>query len=285
MIDLRLGDCRDVLRSLPTASVDAVITDPPYPEITREYGRWTEAEWHDLMRAVVGECRRVLKPHGSAVFILQPNCEWVGRMRPWLWEFMAWTAREWNMVQDAWWWNISTLPVGGANRHGLMRPSLKAAVWLGAPECYRDQDAVLLDESLDNRRYRLRDRFEGRDCPSRRRSDAEGLRDNHRRMRTACVARGGTTPFNVIIAGSDGRWNGGTDGHPASTPLKVMDWWVRYISPEGGVVCDPFVGSGTTGIAAIKRGRSFLGIESFPKYFALAERRIHAALAETPLFA
>jgi DNA modification methylase len=285
VIDLRHGDCREVLRSLPSASVDAIITDPPYPEITREYGRWTEAEWHDLMRAVVGECRRVLKPHGSAVFILQPNSERVGRMRPWLWDFLAWACREWNMVQDAWWWNTSTLPVGGANRLGLLRPSLKIAAWLGAPECYRDQDAVLLDESAANFRDRTKRDFDRDPCPSRIRSMTEGPRDNYQRLRTACVARGGTTPFNVIVAGSDGRWNGGTDGHPASTPLKIMDWWVRYICPEGGMACDPFMGSGTCGLAALGRNRSFLGIESFPKYFAIAERRIHAALAETPLFA
>lgn len=78
------GDCREVLPTLPSASVDCVITDPPYPHIRRSYGYWTEAEWFDLMRAVVPQCMRVLKPTGSAVFILQPNSERVGRMRLWL---------------------------------------------------------------------------------------------------------------------------------------------------------------------------------------------------------
>ena len=78
---------------------------------------------------VVEQSRRVLKPSGSAVFILQPNSERVGRMRPWLWEFLAWTARRWNQVQDAWWWNTAALPLGG--EIGLMRPSLKTCVWLG----------------------------------------------------------------------------------------------------------------------------------------------------------
>ncbi len=47
------GDCREALKSLPSASVDAVITDPIYPEVDREYGRISEAAWHDLMRTVV----------------------------------------------------------------------------------------------------------------------------------------------------------------------------------------------------------------------------------------
>ena len=69
------GDCLDVLRTLPDGCVDVVVTDPPYPCIKREYGYWTEKEWFALMDPVVAECRRVLKPMGSAVFILQPSSE------------------------------------------------------------------------------------------------------------------------------------------------------------------------------------------------------------------
>ncbi len=77
------GDCTKRLKELPSKSVDAIITDPIYPEVKREYGRITEAEWHSLMQAVVVECRRILKPKGSAVFIFQPNYEKIGHMRPW----------------------------------------------------------------------------------------------------------------------------------------------------------------------------------------------------------
>jgi hypothetical protein len=284
-VRLMLGDCLDVLPTLDAGSIDCIITDPPYPEVDREYGRMTEAEWDAMMRRLIPECRRVLTPTGSAVFVLQPNSERVGRMRPWLWEFLAWTAREWNQVQDAWWWNTSTLPVGGSTRQGLLRSSLKACVWLGPPDCYRDQDAVLLEESSGNRRDRTRGDFERDACPSRVRSSTEGPRDDYERLRTACVERGGTTPFNVLPIGSDGRWSGGTDGHPASTPLKLCDWWVRYISPPDGTVLDPFSGSGTIPLAAYRRGRRTIGIERMARYHAIAENRIAAARAETPLFA
>jgi hypothetical protein len=245
----------------------------------------TEVEWHAMMRGVVAESRRVLAPRGSAVYILQPNSERVGRMRPWLWEFMAWTAREWNMVQDAWWWNISALPVGGCNTGGLMRPSLKACIWLGPPDCYRDQGSVLQVESAANLGYRLKENFGDRECPSRRRSASEGPRDNYRRMRTACVDRGGTVPFNVLPFGSDGRWNGGTHGHGASTPFNLCDWWTRYITRPDDVVLDPFAGSGTTGLAAWKRRRRFIGIERDEGYFRVARSRLAALQASVPLLA
>jgi hypothetical protein len=163
-----------------------------------------------------------------------------------------------------------------------MRPSLKACVWLGEPDCHRNQAAILLSESAGNRRDRLKEDFDRDPCPSRVRSDTAGPRDDYRRMRTACLKRGGTTPFNVLPIGSDGRWSGGTHGHGASTPLVLCDDWVRYICPEGGVVLDPFMGSGTIPLAAIRRNRSATGFEQMPEYFEMAQARLDGP--PTPLF-
>lgn len=268
---LHHGDALDVLRGLPDASVDAVVTDPPYPEIDRPYGRMTEAEWHTLMRGVVGEVRRLLKPRGSAVFILQPNSERVGRMRPWLWEFMAWTAREWNQVQDAWWWNPVVAPTIHCQRkRGLMRPSVKAAVWLGDPECYRAQDRVLWTQS-DANAAEARENRALRRFPS-----GQTMRNG----RCAAVAdeRGGVTPFNLLpVSNSSSSESTGHHGHGAGTPLPLAAWWTRYICPDGGVLLDPFTGSGTMGIAALQHGASFIGVEKMPEYVEIARRRLDAA--------
>ena len=74
----------------------------------------------------------------------------------------------------------------------------------------------------------------------------------------------------------------GYNGHGAGTPLELADWWTRYICPPGGVVADWFMGSGTMGIAAVKRGCSFIGIEKMdrPGYFPTAKERIEKAIAE-----
>lgn len=281
--EVRHVDCRDALASLPDASIDAVVTDPPYAEIDRPYGRLTEQQWHSLMRHVVIECRRILKPSGSAVFILQPNSERVGRMRPWLWEFMAWTAREWNQVQDAWWWNVTAAPTIHCNRkYGLMRPSLKPCIWCGPSDCYRNQDAVLWEPSEAARAIDRSDRVLNR-YPSGQ---------SMRKGRCAAVAdeRGGVTPFNVIpIANSDSVNSGGAAGHGAATPLALCSWWVRYICPPGGIVLDPFCGSGTVGVAAAKHGCSFVGIERFDTYVPIARERVGAAYSsndppQQPLF-
>jgi len=77
------------------------------------------------------------------------------------------------------------------------------------------------------------------------------------------------------------RWYGATGtvgpertGHPAQKPLEPMLILTRALTPEGGLVLDPFVGSGTTGVAAIRAGRRFIGIEREPAYFEIAKARI-----------
>lgn len=270
------GDCLEVLKTLPDASIDAVITDPPYPEIDRAYGRWTEGEWWELMMGVCREVRRILKPTGSAVFILQPNSEKVGRMRGWLWRFMAWVCDEWNMVQDAWWWNYTALPLT-KNDPTFLRASVKACVWAGPAKCYRGVGEVLWSESDANRASR-----EGGRCSSRLQKRAGGQTVRDDRARTACVKRGGVSPFNLIPAGSDGK--DGRHRHPGKTPLALAQWWARYICPPGGTVLDPFAGSGTMGVAALREGRDAVLIERKPEYVEIIHRRLAAERAETPLF-
>jgi DNA modification methylase len=276
VIELHCGDCLDFMKGIESGSVDAVVTDPPYPEISRKYGRMTEAEWTAMMHAVVIETRRILKPRGSAVFILQPNSRKVGSMRAWLFEFQAWCCKEWNMVQDFYWWNHATAPTVHCQRiHGLSRPSVKPCVWLGTPDCCRYQDEILWTESDSNRATRLSQRHTN-DLVHR----PSGM--TMRTVRCANVAeeRGGTTPFNLIpIANSNSTNSAGSHGHGAGTPHALCDWWIRYLTKPGDVVADWFMGSGTTGLAAIARDRSFVGIERDPAYFALARARIDAAQA------
>lgn len=74
-------------------------------------------------------------------------------------------------------------------------------------------------------------------------------------------------------------------GHPTQKPVRVMSWSMEQVGvPEGGTVFDPFAGSGTTGIACIRTGRRFIGIEKDPAHFATALERIKRELAQGDLF-
>lgn len=71
--------------------------------------------------------------------------------------------------------------------------------------------------------------------------------------------------------------------HPTQKPVSVMEWCLGFT--KGHTILDPYMGSGSTGVACIKMGRSFIGIECEPRYFDVACRRIEAAQRQPTLFA
>lgn len=264
------GDCLHVLPRLPDSVFDVVLTDPPYPEAARSYGHWSEAEWLEMMQTLTPHLKRVLKPQGSAVLILQANSRALGSMRPWLWQYLVWCCRTWNVVQDAYWWNYAALPEAHAIQGKLLRPSLKYCVWLGAPDCHRRQDQVMWTESQRNVQIRLTYRAKGKRT---HRPSGHGTND-YQAVRAALEA-GGVTPFNVLpvpntkAGGEANRYN-----HGAMTALEVCDWWLRYLAPDRGLILDPFAGTATTGVAAQALGLRFVGVEKEQGYFRAALERL-----------
>lgn len=86
------------------------------------------------------------------------------------------------------------------------------------------------------------------------------------------------------------RWNGmirrGDDVrvHPTQKPVGVMKWCIEQLPAECHTILDPFMGSGTTGVAAVQMGRRFIGIERERKYFDIACKRIEDAYRQGDLF-
>ena len=74
------------------------------------------------------------------------------------------------------------------------------------------------------------------------------------------------------------------NGHPCPKPLATMEWMVQRATVEGEIVLDPFMGSGTTGVACVRMGRGFIGIEIEPKYFDIACGRISRATRQQDFF-
>lgn len=112
--------------------------------------------------------------------------------------------------------------------------------------------------------------------------------------------RPGTGWEGVAICHRAGKkkWNGGgkhgvwnhpkgenTSGHPSGKPIGLFMDFVSDFTDSGDTILDPFMGSGTTGVAALRLGRRFLGIEIDPKYFDIACKRIDREVRQGNLFA
>ncbi len=72
--------------------------------------------------------------------------------------------------------------------------------------------------------------------------------------------------------------------HPNEKPIALVRWMIEKSADPGDTILDPYMGSGTTGVAAVQMGMNFIGIEIDPTYFAIAEKRINAELNRHPMF-
>jgi site-specific DNA-methyltransferase (adenine-specific) len=102
------------------------------------------------------------------------------------------------------------------------------------------------------------------------------------------------TSFKTAVRKIKYRWNGMLQEnmkekeyrfHPTQKPIGLFEWILDNYSEQGMIILDPFLGSGTTAIAAHNTGRFFIGIEKEPKYVEIAQKRLEQAQAQQSLFA
>ena len=253
---LHLGDCLDVLGSLPDASVDAVITDPPY-------GQTNEAYESDIAfrPELWAECARVAKPNAAIVsFAGSPTYHRIAsaieaggwKVR----QMWGWVYRD-GLITSAW-------PKEGFDR---LAPAID-------PICYATRGKMLL------RLAREGDNEWHRNPASRGVMNYSARASSHGRDRAkghwprTLVAADGHGHFEFFALSRTAAGRDENVGHPNQKPLALMRWLVGKL-PPGSVVLDPFAGSGSTLVAAISEGMNAIGIERDPEYHAIAQRRIN----------
>ena len=94
---------------------------------------------------------------------------------------------------------------------------------------------------------------------------------NHTGITMIRVMHGGVVNADSIYGNNEKRF------HPTQKPVKVIRRIIEKYTRQGDTILDPFMGSGTTGIACVQTGRNFIGIEIEPKYYGIAEKRIKEA--------
>jgi DNA modification methylase len=264
-VTLHLGDCLDVLRTLPDASVDAIITDPPYAQTNESYDSAIACN-----PEVWRECHRIARPNAALVsFAGSPTYHRIASAI----EAGGWRVRQmWGWVyRDG--YITSAWPKEGFDR---LAPAMD-------PICYATRGKVLLNLEREGEAW---DRETGRRqpfkpsglsarCGPKKRAKAEG------RYPKAMVADEEIPGFEYFLLPRAGGGQGGRTGHPNEKPLALMRWIVSKLPAR--VILDPFAGSATTLIAAHEAGMDAIGIDREPEYIAMSERRI--AEARLPLFA
>lgn len=237
------ADVMDGLAQLADESVDCVATDPPYGE--------TSLEWDRMHVRWLSEIRRVLKRTGSM---------WVfGSLR----SHMASDYSGWRLAQDVIWEKHN----GSNSANDRFRRVHEIAAHF-----YRDdtrwEDVYRKPLYVGGARARAVIR-------SKNRTQHWGAIGESKYV----SVDGGPLLMRSVMFH---RSCHGEAVHPTQKPVAVMTPLIEYSCPPGGVVLDPFIGSGTTGQAALQLGMSCIGIDVNPEYAAMARNPV---APDAPLFA
>lgn len=219
MIDLRQGDCLELMREIPDASVDMVLTDPPYGmDLTpqRKTGKFhgvkiandANLSWADDFFL---QCFRVTKNNTASMFFCSHHC---------VAEFIYSARRAGFEIKNLLVWDKGQFGMGGNWRpcHELILVCTKG-------------------------------RFV---------TKSNGLKT---------ILQFKKVHHSKAV-------------HPTEKPVSILRHLIEQPDYDPRVILDPFMGSGTTGLAAVMEGRRFIGMEMDPGYFAIAQQRIQAAMPQ-----
>jgi len=234
------GDALEVMRKIPDDSIDVTFADPPF-NLKKKYNSYYDKqevdEYLSWCKEWLGEMVRITKPTGSIFVHNIPK--WLIYFGSFLNEiaiFKHWIA-----------WDAMGSPLGKT-----LLPNHYGILYYVKSEKFKFYDIRMLHKRCRNCRYVLQD-YGGKKSQMH--------------------------PFGPIV--SDVwtdihriRHKTRRDEHPCQLPVHLIERLLLMSSDEGDIVLDPFVGTGTTAIAAKKLGRKFIGIDIDPKYVELANKKL-----------
>jgi len=241
MIDLRKGDCLEVMKTIESGSIDAIITDPPYGTTAC---KWDSVIDFDLMWE---QLNRIIKPNGAIVlFSSQPFTSALIMSNP-------------KMFKYEWIWEKNT----GSNFAQLKKVPFKQHEnilvfgkrgWLN----YNPQMQPKSISSISRLKYNMSQAKKGKtETNKHRRNYSDEMIKSKMRY-----------PSDVQ------KFNRETGKHPTQKPILLMEYLIKTYTNEGETVLDFTMGSGSTLVACQNTNRNGIGIEMDEAYFKIAKQRI-----------
>lgn len=261
------GDSSEWLPALPSESVDLWFTSPPYAD-ARAYSRIHPDRYVDWFLPYGKLMLEATKDTGWLVLNIKNRVAKSGPLQgqrhPYVYQLViALQQQGWRWLETYIWSKPNAVP-------GRFGPRTKDSfeyvyAFAKGPKPYFDLDAIRVPykttpEEIERRKL---------DKLGRRNTGAGFGRD-----RTTTYLRGGADPGNVVSVPQTYNQHKGAGGHTAAMPEGLAEFFIRACSPEGGVVIDPFAGSGTTAVVARRLGRLGGGLEIHRGFVDAAHERL-----------
>lgn len=269
-----LGDCEKILSDFPDNCIDLIFTSPPYADQrAKTYGGIKPDNYVEWFLPKTAQFFRVLKPTGT--FILNIKERVVdGERHTYVIDLISKVRKQgWLWTEEFIWHKKNSYPGKWPNR---FRDNWERLIQFNKDKnfaMYQEAVMVPVGSWAKERLATL--------------SETDKTRDESRagsgfgKNVSNWVGRDKVYPTNVLHMATET----GNKNHSAVFPLDLPEWFIKLFTKSGDVVLDPFVGSGTTALAAIELGRSFVGIDINSEYVTLSRERISESQPRLPAIA
>lgn len=259
------GDCRETLRNLPDASVDLIVTSPPYADQRKDtYGGIHPDQYVDWFLPIGAELMRVLKPTGSFVLNIKERVVDGERHTYVLELIIALRKQGWRWTEEYIWHKKNCYPGKWPNR---FRDAWERCLHFTKEKRFAMYQEAVMVPMGDWRIARLKNLSE-----TDRRRDNSKVESGFGKNISNWIGRETAFPTNVLRLATEC----GNRSHSATFPVDLPEWFINLFTKPGDIVLDPFIGSGTTAVAARRLGRHFVGMEIEPSYIAIAYERLQS---------
>ena len=247
-----VGDCLEILAGCPDDSIDLFVTSPPYADARKkDYGGVPPDEYAQWFLPISEQMLRTLKPSGS--FILNIKEKVVdGERSPYVMELVLFMRKQgWKLIEQYIWHKPNPTP-GHWPRH------LKD----GWEHCFHFAKTLDIKFRHDAVKQPAKHMPKSSKKGRVNKATGSGFGFDYGRHAEQMAENPMVLPSNVITASV----HKVSDYHPAVFPPTIPEFFIKLLTDEGDLVCDPFIGSGTTAEVGIALNRKVLGMEIQPKY-------------------
>ncbi len=269
-----LGDCEEVLKALPDDCIDLIFTSPPYADQRQNtYGGVSPDKYVDWFLPKAEQFQRVLKPTGTFILNIKERVVSGERHTYVLELILRMREQGWLWTEEFMWHKKNSYPGKWPNR---FRDNWERLIQFNKQKTFHMyQDAVMVPVG-DWAKTRLANL-----------SETDKTRDESRvgsgfgKNVSNWIGRDLVYPNNVLHMATECT----NRNHSATFPVDLPAWFIKLFTQAGDVVLDPFVGSGTTALAAAQLSRFYVGIDIGEDYVEEARQRVSDVAVKLPVFA
>ena len=254
-----LGDCKELLKTIPSGKVDLVVTSPPYADNRKStYGGVPIKEYVKWYLPISLELKRVLSPTGSFVLNIKERAV-NGERQTYVIELILEMKKQgWLWTEEYIWHKKNCYPGKWTNR---FRDAWERCLQFNKQKkfkMFQEEAKVPMGSWKDKRLSRLSQTDKVRDVSK----VGSGFGKNVSNW----LGRDFAYPTNVLHLATECS----NRNHSATFPIALPTWFIKLFTEEGDIVLDPFMGVGTTALACINLNRRYVGIELKKEYYELA---------------